>query len=244
VLKLFQFWTRRADRTSDEALRCLRAVHAPRIAAAAPPEVLRYVSNVGLPTRYSGWIEDEAPAFDGVEEWWVDADDVPSLRSATLGAGLVRGEHDRELIGTAELMVAEQIVHVDHARAHRGVKTMFLLTRRSEMTRQEAMDYWHEQHAPLVRKTLGDTLVRYATNIGVDADLIGWPDQSPPFDGVAELWLDLPMKEMHAAVAAVADVLLPDERAFLGTYRWLATEELVHRGGVAPLPVAAGAGAR
>jgi uncharacterized protein (TIGR02118 family) len=239
VLKLFQFWTRRRDQTHAEAIRHLTEAHGPRVAATAPPSIRRYASNVGVATNYSGWTPSEAPAFDAVGELWVDVDvdDVAAMRRAAIGDGVVRTDEEQRFIGTAQLMVAEQVVHVDRARPHRGVKTMFLLTRRPEMTRDEAMAYWHERHAPLVRDTLGDALVRYATNIGMNADLVGWPDEAPPYDGVAELWLDLSLEEMHATVSAAADVLLPDERAFLGTYRWLAVDELVHRGDLdAPLP--------
>lgn len=240
MLKLFQFVTRRPDQTNAEAIERMQGVHAPWVASAAGQEVLRYSLNVGMPSNYSGWVADEAPAFDAVAEWWVDARDVDSLRHATIDAGLVRTEAEREFAGTTQLMAAEQLLHVDRGRAHQGVKTLFLLTRRPEMTQDQSMAYWHEEHVPLVRDVFGDALVRYATNVGLRADLTGWPDQAPPFDGVAELWLDLTMEEMQAKVAASAHLFLPDERAFIGTYRWLAVAELVHLGAdEAPLPAEA-----
>lgn len=245
MLKLFQFWTRRPDLTRVDALTHLRDVHAPRLAAAAPAGVLRCATSVALPTDYSGWHADEAPAYDAVGELWCEAETAADLQRVAIDGGVVRTDDERAFIGTAQLMAAEQVVHVDRGRAHRGVKTMFLLTRRPELTRDEAMAYWHERHAPLVRDTLGDALVRYATNIGIESDLQGWPSESPPFDGVAELWLDLSMAEMREVVSAAADVLLPDERAFLGTYRWLATEEHVHLGDAnGPLPAASAEVAR
>ncbi|MGH2744647.1 MAG: EthD domain-containing protein [Thermoleophilaceae bacterium] len=237
MLKLFQFWTRRQDMTQDAAVRHLVEVHAPRIGDIAAESIERYASNVALACNYSGWIADEAPAYDGVGEFWFSGDDVGELKGALLGRAAVRGPGERDFIGTAQLMVAEQTVQLDRGRRHAGVKTMFLLTRRPEMTRDEAIAYWHDRHAPLVRDTLGDALVRYATNVGVAADLSGWPDEASPYDGVAELWLDLSMDEMLSTVAKAASVLLPDERAFLGTYRWLVVDEVVHRGGEqAPLP--------
>lgn len=241
MLKLFQFWTRRQDMTHEQAVGYLRDVHAAHVARTVGPAVLRYVSNVGMPANYSSWIPAEAPTYDAVAEFWCAVDDVAELEDVVLSNQAVRSEEETRFIGTAQLMVAEQVVHVDRGRPHAGVKTMFLLTRRPELTRDEAMAYWHEHHAPLVRETLGEALVRYATNIGVGSSLQGWPDETSPYDGIAELWLDLSMDEMMSTVAAAAPVLLPDERAFLGTYRWLAVDEVVHVGDVAEtLPAAVG----
>lgn len=240
MLKLFQFVTRRPDQTHAEAIAQMEEAR-PSPAAAAEPRVLRRSVNLGLSAEYSGRRPDEAPAFDAIGEWWVDVADADSL-SAMIESGLGRADEERRFIGTAQLMVAEQLVHVDRAREHGGVKTMFLLTRRPEMTHEQSMAYWHEHHVPLVRDFFGEALVRYATNIGLPANLGGWPGQAPPYDGIAELWLDLSMEEMQETVKGGADILLPDERAFLGNYRWLAVEERVWRGADdAPLPAEAAA---
>lgn len=222
MVKLFSFWTRGVDLTRDEALRQSDA-HAPAYAAALGPSVVRFATNTGIPT-------EEAPPFDGVTEYWI-SDGAPSSAMDDLVAARP------PFIGSRQLMVAEAVVHVDRGRRHAGVKSMFLLTRRPEMTRQQCVAYWRDHHVPLVTKTLGSHLVRYTTNVGLPMDLNGWPDESAPFDGVAELWLDLDTEAMHDFVGGAADTLLPDERAFLGTYRVYLSDERTHRGrDDAPLP--------
>ena len=135
-------------------------------------------------------------------------------------------------------MVMRQVVQVDSGRAHRGVKTMFLLTRRPEMTREQSDAYWLERHAPLVRETLGDALARYATNLALPAGFGDWaPDEAAPYDGIAELWFDGDVEKTFALVASLADVLIPDERAFLGTFRMFVSDERLQKGDAGgPLP--------
>lgn len=107
---------------------------------------------------------------------------------------------------------------------------MFLLTRRPEMTRDQSMAYWREHHVPLVIETLAPYLVRYTTNVGLPMDFNGWSNECSPYDGIAELWLDLDVNDMLDVVGRAAATLLPDERAFLGSYRVLLADEHVHKG--------------
>lgn len=224
MLKLFELWNRHPDLDGDTALR-RSGEHASAAAESLGDEVARYVTNVGVPTS-------EAPPYDAIDEYWLDTTAVDSLP----GTANARAQN-RSFVGSRQLMVAEPIVHVDHARPHRGIKSMFLLTRRPELTRDQSMAYWRERHVPLVIETLGAHLVRYTTNVGLPMDLNGWPDECSPYDGIAELWFDLDLDDMLDVVGRAADMLLPDERAFLGTYRVLLADEQVHKGTDAgPLP--------
>jgi len=218
VLKLFELWIRHPDLTRRQALDRYTDEYAPMLAESLGLDVLRYVGNFGVPAR-------EAAPYDGIDEYWLDAESLESLP----GAGDARARQ-RSFVGANQFMLAEPIVHVDHARHHRGIKSMFLLTRRPEMTRDESMAYWRERHVPLVMQTLGAHLVRYTTNVGLPTNLNGWPGECSPYDGIAELWLDLDVHGMYAFVGEAASTLLPDERAFLGTYRVMLAEEQVHRG--------------
>jgi uncharacterized protein (TIGR02118 family) len=225
MLKLFDLWNRNPDMTRGEALRSCVDTYAPVVVSTMGNEVARYVTNVGLTGNYQGRA-DEAPPYDGIDEYWLSTDSFRAAPNDTIECR----EHQRAFMGTRQLMLAAPRVHLDRGRQHLGIKSMFLLTRRPEMTHDDAMVYWHEQHVPLVMKTLGDTLIRYSTNVGLTCDFRGWPNEAPPYDGVAELWLDLSIEEMFEFVDRAANVLLPDEQAFLGSYRMVLVDEQVHAG--------------
>lgn len=237
MLKLFEPWTRRPEMTHEAAVRHWIDVHVPMVKEALGERTLRYVANVGVPASPSGEAPPSAPPYDGIAEHWLDVDSPEEVVELLQANGPRLAPDSNLFIGCAQPMVMDQIVQVDRGRAHRGVKTMFLLTRRPEMTREQSDAYWKEQHAPLVRDSLGEALVRYATNIALPAGFDGWPGQAAPYDGIAELWFDLDQEEMFALVRSLAHVLLPDERAFLGTYRMFVSDERLQKGGAdAALP--------
>jgi uncharacterized protein (TIGR02118 family) len=231
VLKLFEPWTRRQDMTHDEAVRHWLDVHVPLVKEALGERTLRYTANVGLSASMDPASPPTAPPYDGIAEHWLDVGDPEEVVELLKANGPALAPDSRKFIGAARPMVMEQVVQFDGGRAHRGIKTMFLLTRRPEMTREQSDAYWLEQHAPLVRESLGDALARYATNIALPAGFDDWPGQAAAYDGIAELWFDISQEEMFDLVRSLADVLLPDERAFLGTYRMFVSDELLQKGG-------------
>lgn len=64
------------------------------------------------------------------------------------------------------------------------VKVVALLKRKNGTTFEEFSRYWRERHAPLVLETL-PSLRRYVQNHALRLS-----KGEPPFDGVAEIWLD------------------------------------------------------
>jgi len=60
-------------------------------------------------------------------------------------------------------------------------KAIIMLTRRADMTHEEFVQWWLEEHAPLARQLPG---VRAITFNAVDQD------GEPPCDGITELWFD------------------------------------------------------
>jgi len=110
------------------------------------------------------------------------------------------------------------------------IKLFELWTRRPDMTHEEAVRHWTEVHAPLVKKTFGDKIVKYVTNVGLPLDTRGWSrSEAPPYDGIAEFWIDMTVEELARAIRDTADVLWPDEQAFIGTYRPMLVEEIVQK---------------
>ena len=114
------------------------------------------------------------------------------------------------------------------------VKLFFCLRRKPGMSREEFQRYWREHHAPLVARhaeTLG--ILRYVQAHSLDDELsaavrAGGPD---PYDGVAELWFELP--EPSEAVDAAGRALYEDEATFIDHSRsplFLAEENVVIEG--------------
>ena len=99
------------------------------------------------------------------------------------------------------------------------MKVMVGLVRRDDMTREEFVHWWLEEHAPLARTLPGVERIRFNVL-----------DDGAPFDGIAELWFASAMAadaayatDIGKAVAAdsLAHVksrvrMLADEREVLG----------------------------
>lgn len=110
------------------------------------------------------------------------------------------------------------------------IKLFELWTRRPDMTHDEAVKYWQDVHVPLVKKTLGKSIVKYVTNIGIPYDARGWSaEEAPPYDGIAEFWLDMDMQEFEKMIKDTADVLQGDEKKFIGRYETMFVEEVIQK---------------
>jgi hypothetical protein len=131
-------------------------------------------------------------------------------------------------VGTKQNMLCKAIVQKDTGARHTEFKWLLLLQRRADHTPEQFTEYWTQHHAPLVLETSGMHIAQYATNVGLPADYTGWaPQQMPPYDGVAEFAWNISLPGLMAHVAPMADVIVPDERAFLGTYRGMIVNEIV-----------------
>ncbi len=109
------------------------------------------------------------------------------------------------------------------------VKVMALLKRKNGITLEEFSRYWRETHAPLALKTLPG-LRRYVQNHALRLS-----KGEPPFDGVAEIWLD-DMQSWRDMVAFMGTeggrAIREDEERFLdrGKTVFLLVEEKVMKG--------------
>ena len=102
------------------------------------------------------------------------------------------------------------------------MKLMFCLRRRTDVEPEEFTRYWADNHARLVSSVADDLgVVRYVqchTVHGEQTDLIrASRGCGPPFDGVAEVWMDAAGlgDEMAAATIDASLKLLEDEQRFI-----------------------------
>lgn len=94
------------------------------------------------------------------------------------------------------------------------IKVIFLVHRRSGLSREEFRRYWKETHAPIASKIPG--LRKYTQHHAVSG-----PDgTAPPYDGFAEMWWDdagsletaLGSSEGMAAVADIENIVDVDRQ--------------------------------
>lgn len=106
------------------------------------------------------------------------------------------------------------------------VHLVFCLRRLPHLSREEFQRYWRAQHAPLVQRhatVLG--IKRYVQAHTIDPELsrgIAAARNSPdPYDGIAEIWLDLAdLTAMPSdARMAAGRALLEDEARFIDLAR-------------------------
>src|SRR4051794_6408005 len=120
------------------------------------------------------------------------------------------------------------------------VKLVYVLRRRSELSREEFQRYWRETHAPLVRARAGTLRIqRYIQAHTASTSLDGALRESrraavESFDGVAELWWES-LEDLAEAMATpegaqAARDLLEDEANFIDLEAspiWIAREDVV-----------------
>ena len=111
-------------------------------------------------------------------------------------------------------------------------RLVFVLRRRSDLTREAFQRYWLDTHAPLVAgvaEVLGITRYQQVHTVSDDDTRA-----ATPFDGVAELWFDAARSTGTAAEQRdAAAMLLDDERRFIDLSAspiWFATEHVVADG--------------
>lgn len=110
------------------------------------------------------------------------------------------------------------------------IKLYRFIVRRLDMTHNEAIRFYTESYAPLLVNVLGDSLVRYSTNICLPNQLDeNEPPEAPLWDGVDEIWLDTEVDEAKEIFAKQSRVLLPSEREFIGNAQWMLVDEVMQR---------------
>jgi uncharacterized protein (TIGR02118 family) len=87
------------------------------------------------------------------------------------------------------------------------IKTIAVARRKPDMTHEEFIKYWHEEHAPLVKK-IWPGLKKYVQN-----EIIIEPGQKREADGIVEMWYDNPdaMKKAMAWVQSDAGKPIRDD---------------------------------
>jgi uncharacterized protein (TIGR02118 family) len=106
------------------------------------------------------------------------------------------------------------------------IKTISLLTRKPEISREEFIRHWTQVHAPLAHAVPG--VRRYVLSlIHAEPTRADIPTQAVEADGIAELWYD-DMESWRAAYASPAGRRLhADGATFIGRIKTFVTEEQV-----------------
>ena len=103
------------------------------------------------------------------------------------------------------------------------VKLVFCCRRRSELSREEFLRYWLEQHGPLVRRLRAaiPAMRRYVQSHTLDTpanDAIrAGRGSAPAYDGITEVWFDdlTALGPTTSEAADAARQLLQDEARFI-----------------------------
>jgi uncharacterized protein (TIGR02118 family) len=98
------------------------------------------------------------------------------------------------------------------------VKVIAFLRRRADLTFDDFVEHWSENHSVFVRELPG--IRRYVQNA---AHLR--PGREWPYDGVAELWFDDVAAVKIAFASEAAEPMREDEGAFIDSMDWLLVDE-------------------
>ena len=106
------------------------------------------------------------------------------------------------------------------------IKSISLLTRRAEISHEEFLRHWHEEHAALSHAVTG--LRRYVQNVIVqETSRPDVPDHQIAVDGIAELWYDDLQSWKAAYASPEGRALTADGATFIGRIKTFLVEEKV-----------------
>ena len=97
------------------------------------------------------------------------------------------------------------------------VKIVALITKRDDLSREEFLRRWQDEHPSYVRALPG--LRRYVQNPAIE-HRTSWP-----CDGVAELWFDSVADVAAAFDSPAGEAVQRHEEGFIGELTWLLCEE-------------------
>jgi uncharacterized protein (TIGR02118 family) len=106
------------------------------------------------------------------------------------------------------------------------IKSLTLLTRKSELTHEQFMRHWVDIHAPLAKSVPG--IRRYVqTHILEERKRPDIPSSDLEIDGIAELWYDDRESMAKALTSPEGRALYADGALFIGRVKTYTTEERV-----------------
>jgi uncharacterized protein (TIGR02118 family) len=100
----------------------------------------------------------------------------------------------------------------------RMVKIVALIRRKPELSRDEFLHFWQEEHPPYVQALPG--IRKYVQNAAVD----GYREWA--YDGAAELWFDSVRAVAAAFDSPAAEPMGEHEEAFIGELTWFLADEV------------------
>ncbi|TFE36485.1 EthD family reductase [Paraburkholderia dipogonis] len=234
AIQKFSLLKRRSDLTREQFNEHWHAVHGPLLASIASywANNESYVQSYVLPMPAGIGTEAE---FDGIaqtmqrprQDMTIDFFDEPEYLA------LVRPD-EQEFLSLADCtaIFARQKVVKDGPRT--GIKFMSFLRPASGFTHESFLEYWRNNHAPLVEDTkpFWNRIRRYVQNHGMPERYRSLSPEGriAPYSGVAEIWFDS-MEDLEAAFndSQYLARVLPDEGVFIAkpTTRFIIRERKV-----------------
>ena len=105
------------------------------------------------------------------------------------------------------------------------IKSLSLLTRRSDMTREAFRTVWENEHAPMVKAV--PEVRRYVLSFVIDEPTkANAPIQAMQVDAMAELWYDDLASLQRAAARPEMQAVLANGAKYLGAIKSFLTEEV------------------
>ena len=211
MIKVLTWFTRKPGLSVEEFRAYWRHEH-PTVVLALPG-LRAYNQN---PVTDAGYAKGREPYADGVAEtWWDDLDALHAHRgTAVLDAVMADEGHFIDPDRRHSLVVEENVV-VDGTPGPEAIKQMTWLTRRPDLTPEQAHAHWWDNHGPLGAKVPG--MVRYVQNhVPARAYRDG---RQPIHDGVAVAYLASLDAAREAAVSPELAATRADEANFLDTTR-------------------------
>jgi uncharacterized protein (TIGR02118 family) len=98
------------------------------------------------------------------------------------------------------------------------VKIVALIRRKPELSRDEFLHFWQQEHPPYVQALPG--IRKYVQNAAVD----GYREWA--YDGAAELWFDSVRAVAIAFDSEAAEPMREHEAAFIGELTWFLADEV------------------
>lgn len=207
MIKVLTWFTRKPGLSTEEFRAYWRHEH-PKVVLNLPG-LRAYNQN---PVTDAGYAKGRQPYADGVAETWWDGLDALQAQRGTAALDAVMAD-EAEFIDPdrRHSLVVEEKVVVDGTPGSESIKQMTWLTRRPDLTVEQAHAHWWENHGPLGAKVPG--MVRYVQN---HVSARSYRDgRQPIHDGVAIVHLASLAAAREAATSPELAATRADEANFL-----------------------------
>ena len=226
MIKSFSFLARRPGLSHEDFVRHWHSVHVPM--SASVPGLRGYVVSTVIERQTRGDVASFAMApFDGVAQVWFDDLEARARAGASMEGRRWHAD-GATIIGSIRMFMTSELSVVPLPARRPVLKTLSVLKRKPELSRDKFLRHWRDIHAPMARSV--PKLRGFALSELIEEqfrpDIPAFP-MDGPLDGFAESWWDSREARAEMVASDQGRAWFADGATFIGAVQSILLSEWV-----------------